>query len=108
MSSALSKWPAAFTKDCAGIDRQIFLLDQQAMGQAFLDELNSRPITYAEFLPTAEDLRRYTDPVRELLTDLTPPTAGRDCRWARLSSVRGSLAELRDECRRLTESALRL
>lgn len=105
VESALSRWPAEFTGRCHGEDRQVFLLEQWAVGQAFFNETTLRAITYAEFLRDAENLSRYTEPFVRLLEDLRPIPA-ENCRWIRVSSMRGPLIDLQEECQRLVDSAL--
>jgi hypothetical protein len=105
VASALARWPAEYTKKCVGEDRQLFILDQQALGQAFFDAAASRPITYAEFLNKADELARYTGPLRAVLEDLSPVPED-NCRWNRMLSLRDPLAELEMECERLVRSVL--
>jgi hypothetical protein len=104
--SVLSKWPTDFTSDCSGDDRQVFLLDQQALGQAFFNETSTGAITYAEFLKNAGELNRFTSSLRDFLLDLQPGKNGSNCRWRRIRNLRDPILEVKHECHRIMQSAM--
>jgi hypothetical protein len=101
VTSALSRYPAVFNENnCPGGDRQVFLLEQRAIGEAFVDSATGRPISYSEYLSKTWMFNRRTEPLRQLLLDLSPEPHC-NCRWLRIDSVRPCLREVQLECERL-------
>jgi hypothetical protein len=98
VSQALSDWPV--TPRCEGSDRQVFSLQQRALGEAMTVRAEAgRCLGYDEFLMQMEDapLADLLLPLQALLQDLDPRPD--DCRWPRLERVLAALQALDDHTR---------
>jgi hypothetical protein len=82
-------------------DRQVFALQQRAMGEILIFERTSERVClpYAEFLTKSDDaaFAARLEPMRQFLEGLEPDTR----RWLRLELVRAELIELKRECHRV-------
>jgi len=84
---------------CMGHDAQVFRLQQRAIAELFMTENDGTPRTlrYHEFVQRKDeaDFAPHLNPLRELLTGVTPDS---DCRWPRLEHLYGTLGTLKQEC----------
>ncbi|HSC90643.1 MAG TPA: hypothetical protein VLB86_03215 [Gaiellaceae bacterium] len=86
----------------AGIDAQVFALQQRAIGELVIERDREPPrvLTYRAFLDSLDSDRRFAsliEPLRSLLESLEPGTK----RWRRLERTNIALKELESECRAL-------
>jgi hypothetical protein len=82
-------------------DRQVFRLQQRAMGETLIVDKSDGPasLRFAEFLDRSsnDSFRARFTPLREFLEDLQPHTR----RWMRLKLLSGALAKLDRQCEQL-------
>jgi len=83
-------------------DRQIFTLQQRALGEAMVvrEGGTTRCMSYEEFLRKSSDdtFKTLLDPVTRFMSGLEPK---HQRRWKRLLLLKGDLEELLTECKRL-------
>jgi hypothetical protein len=100
VSSTLSSYPPPWPSK--GVDRQVFYLEQRAIGQlvALWDTDSPRCLTYPEFTARLADpvFSAHIEPLRRLLDGVAP---GVDARWIRLKHTGEALDELAEFCKRL-------
>lgn len=105
VSHHLSAYPYSDAGDTAsdGVDRQVFRLQQRAMGELLLDRSGAgeQILGYRSFLDQWFDadnqkLKRHLAPMEAFLKDIEPTG---DLRWARLSAMREELRRFRAICK---------
>lgn len=89
----------------AATDRQVFRLQQRAIGELLLagPEAGKALLSYRDFVDRLGDegdprWLRHLAPLRAFLRDLGPQD---DVRWLRLQAMRTALAELRTQCNQI-------
>jgi hypothetical protein len=91
----------ALLKTLPARDRQVFHLQQRAIGEMLIVDKDAGPVCLRsnDFLAKWEDatFAAWLGPLRDFLEGLEPGTR----RWMRLELVRGALAALDRECRRV-------
>jgi hypothetical protein len=98
----LSKYPLDELDDAhSQNDRQIFSLEQQALGEVMIvsDNNELRCMRYNEFLDkwSDETIKKRFSSIAEFIDRLEPDNG----RWKRLELMRDALKQLHEECRRL-------
>jgi hypothetical protein len=105
VSSALGSFPHPALKDCSGGDRQVFRLQQRAIGELLIlrDSNPPRCISYPDFqrrLEEEETFKRHLEPLNTLLEKVSPKYDD-NCRWGRLVEMRKALIKLNEQCRQV-------
>lgn len=107
VSDEMSRFPyeAVANTDTAPVDRQVFRLQQRAIGELLVDRSSAtqQVLTYREFLdrwldPTDAKLKTHVAPLENFLANLSPRN---DLRWRRLEGARSQLMNFKSACNRV-------
>jgi hypothetical protein len=101
VSNTMTEFPFNTQEKIGGEDRQIFALQQRALGELLFDNASAgeRLMTYREFLDKWLDrgvkFQRHVEPVESFLRGVSPTN---DVRWRRLESLSEKLGAFSEEC----------
>ena len=107
VSDEISRFPygAVRSTNIASVDRQVFRLQQRAIGELLVDRSSAtqQVLTYREFLdrwldPTDTRLKTHLAPLENFLADVKPQN---DLRWERLKGARSQLIQFQIACNRV-------
>ncbi len=102
VAASLGNFPPTFK--CSGKDKQVFRLQQRAIGELMIvrDVQHKRCLSYPEFIEklNTADFKFHLQSLQSLLQDLDRKF---DCKWKRINATHKALGKLRDLCEELLD-----
>lgn len=105
VGSALGSFPHPALAGCNGEDKQVFRLQQRAIGELLILPNGQRPqcMSYPDFLKQLEEVetfKRHLEPLRVLLEKVNVNPRN-NCRWERLVEMSKALSKLEKQCQKV-------